>query len=260
MKTIAVIDIGKTNAKVAFGRSRPVRGNGGAQDRKTASSPKASTRISTLSVCTASSRRASLRCMKRRRSMRSRSPLMGATAVLLDKNGDLALPLLDYEFTGPDTLAEAYEKVRPPFAETGAARLPMGLNIGAQIYWQEQTYPERFAAVASILTYAQYWSYRLTGVLSTELTSLGCPYRSMEPLYRRFFYHGRCPWLASAVCAGAPRQRYSRRLDAAGRTGCQPAGGAAGLLRYPRFQLLALAACADAGRHPSRSCPPAPGW
>ena len=69
----------------------------------------------------------------------------------------------------------------------------------------------------------------------------------MEPLYRRFFYHGRCPWLASAVCAGAPRQRYSRRLDAAGRTGCQPAGGAAGLLRYPRFQLLALAACADAG-------------
>lgn len=98
----------------------------------------------------------------------------GATAVLLDDAGDLALPVLDYEFTGPDALAEEYDRVRAPFAETGSARLPMGLNVGAQLFWQERTFPEHFAKVKTILTYAQYWSYRLTGVKANELTSLGC--------------------------------------------------------------------------------------
>lgn len=173
MKTIAVIDIGKTNAKVALVdldrlEETAVRktANGVVTEglyphfdverlwrfiTESLAALNAETSIDAISVTT-----------------------HGATAVLLDKNGNLALPLLDYEFTGPDTVAEDYDKVRPPFAETGAARLPMGLNIGAQIYWQEWTFPDQFANVASILTYAQYWSYRLTGVLSTELTSLGC--------------------------------------------------------------------------------------
>ncbi|MBP2235671.1 sugar (pentulose or hexulose) kinase [Sinorhizobium kostiense] len=98
----------------------------------------------------------------------------GATAVLLEEEGGLALPVLDYEFAGPDGLAEDYGKVRPPFAETGSARLPMGLNVGAQLFWQQRRFPEQFARVATILTYAQYWSYRLTGVRTNELTSLGC--------------------------------------------------------------------------------------
>ncbi|WEZ84436.1 FGGY-family carbohydrate kinase [Rhizobium sp. 32-5/1] len=173
MKTIAVIDIGKTNAKVAL---VDLESFTEIAVRKTANSVtsdglyphfdveklwrfivdslgelNAEVPIDAISVTT-----------------------HGATAVLLDENGDLALPLLDYEFTGPDTLASDYERLRPPFSETGAARLPMGLNIGAQIYWQEQTFPQEFAKVATILTYAQYWSYRLSGVLANELTSLGC--------------------------------------------------------------------------------------
>ncbi|WP_077962385.1 FGGY-family carbohydrate kinase [Ensifer adhaerens] len=98
----------------------------------------------------------------------------GATAVVLDASGNLALPVLDYEHSGPDSLAAEYDDIRPPFAETGSARLPMGLNVGAQLYWQQKTFPDDFARVASILTYAQYWTYRLTGTLSNELTSLGC--------------------------------------------------------------------------------------
>src|SRR6187402_2588992 len=43
----------------------------------------------------------------------------GATAALVDAKGDLVLPVLDYEFDGPDRLRETYEKVRPPFAQTG---------------------------------------------------------------------------------------------------------------------------------------------
>lgn len=98
----------------------------------------------------------------------------GATAVVLDASGNLALPVLDYEHAGPDSLAAEYDNVRPPFSETGSARLPMGLNVGAQLYWQQKTFPDDFARVASVLTYAQYWTYRLTGTLCNELTSLGC--------------------------------------------------------------------------------------
>ena len=42
----------------------------------------------------------------------------GATAALLDADGGLALPILDYEHDGPDTLAADYDAVRPPFAES----------------------------------------------------------------------------------------------------------------------------------------------
>lgn len=97
----------------------------------------------------------------------------GAAAALVDGTGALALPILDYEHTGPDTLP-AYDMLRPPFAETGAPRLPMGLNLGAQIYWQARTFPQDFARTRHILTLPQYWSFRLTGIPSSEATSLGC--------------------------------------------------------------------------------------
>ncbi|PDT51004.1 MULTISPECIES: FGGY-family carbohydrate kinase [Sinorhizobium] len=110
----------------------------------------------------------------------------GATAVLLDQAGELALPVLDYEFAGPDALAEEYGRARPAFSETGSARLPMGLNVGAQLFWQQRAFPEQFAKVATILTYAQYWSYRLTGVATNELTSLGCHTDLWNPLTAAF--------------------------------------------------------------------------
>src|SRR5262245_43794436 len=81
----------------------------------------------------------------------------GATAALIDREGKLALPVLDYEYDGPDLLAPGYNVFRPDFSESGSPRLPFGLNLGAQIFWQQQTFPERFAEVASILMYPQYW-------------------------------------------------------------------------------------------------------
>ncbi|OJF94258.1 carbohydrate kinase [Rhizobium sp. 58] len=173
MKTIAVIDIGKTNAKVAL---VDLDSFAEIAVRKTANGVTSNGIYPHFDVETLW--RFILDSLGE---LHAEIPIdaisvttHGATAVLLDRNGALALPLLDYEFGGPDSLAKAYDAIRPPFAETGAARLPMGLNIGAQIYWQEQTFPEAFAQVDSILTYAQYWSYRLSGVLANELTSLGC--------------------------------------------------------------------------------------
>ena len=98
----------------------------------------------------------------------------GATAALVDGNGDLALPVLDYESPAPDALTERYDEVRPAFSETGSPRLPVGLNLGAQLFWQQAAYPARFAEVAAILMYPQYWVCRLTGIAANEVTSLGC--------------------------------------------------------------------------------------
>lgn len=98
----------------------------------------------------------------------------GATGVLVDASGELALPVLDYEFDGPDALARDYDTIRPAFSETGTPRLPAGLNLGAQLFWQQKRFPADFARTAAMLMYPQYWALRLTGVAASEVTSLGC--------------------------------------------------------------------------------------
>ncbi|MBX5151375.1 carbohydrate kinase [Rhizobium lentis] len=98
----------------------------------------------------------------------------GAAAALLDRNGALAMPVIDYEHEYPEAIRDAYTALRPSFAETFSPRLAMGLNVGAQLHYQKSVFPQQFAAVETILTYAQYWAARLTGVAANELTSLGC--------------------------------------------------------------------------------------
>ncbi|MBB4567046.1 FGGY-family carbohydrate kinase [Rhizobium leucaenae] len=98
----------------------------------------------------------------------------GASAVLLGEDGSLALPVLDYEHRYPEAVQEAYEHLRPPFSETFSPRLSGGLNVGAQIHYQKSVFPNEFAGVSTILTYPQYWALRLTGVAANEVTSLGC--------------------------------------------------------------------------------------
>lgn len=98
----------------------------------------------------------------------------GACVALLAADGSLSAPILDYEFSGPETLADTYDAIRPSFSETGSPRLSMGLNIGAQLYWQFQEDPELKARTKTIVTYPQYWGHRLTGVAATDVTSLGC--------------------------------------------------------------------------------------
>jgi sugar (pentulose or hexulose) kinase len=98
----------------------------------------------------------------------------GACAALLDGAGELVTPVLDYEYDAVNELASSYNSVRPNFSETGSPRLPMGLNLGAQIYWLFETFPALRSKVSHIVTYPQYWISRLTGICRNEATSLGC--------------------------------------------------------------------------------------
>ncbi|MBT9372725.1 FGGY-family carbohydrate kinase [Rhizobium sp. CSW-27] len=98
----------------------------------------------------------------------------GACGVLLDAEGALALPVLDYEHVYPAEIRAAYAALRPPFAETFSPALSGGLNLGAQIHYQKTAFADAFARVRTILTYPQYWAFRLTGIVANEVTSLGC--------------------------------------------------------------------------------------
>ena len=86
---------------------------------------------------------------------------------------ELALPLLDYEHD-ISAIDGAYNPLRGKFSETLSPSLPGGLNAGRQIFWLQATYPREFARVNAILPYPQYWGFRLSGAKASEVTSIGC--------------------------------------------------------------------------------------
>ena len=97
----------------------------------------------------------------------------GASGVVAGEQG-LALPMLDYEDKGPEEIEPQYAKLRPPFAQSLSAPAAGGLNLGRQWAYQKWRFPEQFARAKYLLTYPQYWSWRLTGIAASEVTSLGC--------------------------------------------------------------------------------------
>ncbi|GGD10359.1 FGGY-family carbohydrate kinase [Aureimonas glaciei] len=97
----------------------------------------------------------------------------GAACALVDAEG-LVLPVLDYEHDLAGPISDDYEALRPDFAETQSPRLPKGLNVGNQLYWLQRRFPSAFGRATHFLTYPQYWAFRLTGVAACEITSLGC--------------------------------------------------------------------------------------
>ena len=110
----------------------------------------------------------------------------GACVALLDINGNLAAPILDYEHSGPDDIAAEYDVIRPSFSETGSPRLPFGLNVGAQLYWMLGKDIGLLNRTDCIVTYPQYWGHRLTGVAATDITSLGCHTDLWNPYKNQF--------------------------------------------------------------------------
>ena len=98
----------------------------------------------------------------------------GACAALLAPDGSLAAPILDYEHEYPASIIAAYDAIKPDFAQTGSPRMFGGLNIGAQLHYQFTTDLTLRDRTAQIVTYPQFWGHRLTGVSATDVTSMGC--------------------------------------------------------------------------------------
>jgi sugar (pentulose or hexulose) kinase len=108
----------------------------------------------------------------------------GAGAAVVDDQSGLVLPPLDYEHPIPASLREAYSAQRDPFTFTGSPALPDGLNLGAQLFFLESLQPGLLSGQRRILPWAQYWSWVLSGVAASEVTSLGCHTDLWRPFAR----------------------------------------------------------------------------
>lgn len=100
----------------------------------------------------------------------------GAGFVALGGEGTAQGPLfapIDYEQSPPDAIMADYRRARDRFTLTGSPALPDGLNLGTQVYWMDRHYPDAMAG-ATLLPWAQYWAWFLSGVAVSETTSLGC--------------------------------------------------------------------------------------
>ena len=109
-------------------------------------------------------------------------PVAHGAAVAVVRDGRLACPPMDYEEPLPAAARAFYDSERDSFTLTGSPALPDGLNIGAQLHRLEQLRPGLLAPGATILPWAQYWAWRLSGVAASEVTSLGCHTDLWRPL------------------------------------------------------------------------------
>ncbi len=170
---VAVIDIGKTNAKLALvdldiGSEIAVRR---IANRQLRSGPYPHADIAGIwdFLCQ------SLADLNRQTPIDAISATThGASAALVTATGGLALPVLDYEHRGPDDCEAEYARARPAFSQSLTPRLPGGLNLGKQLFWQARRFSAEFSRAKWILPYPQYWGFRLSGVAATEITSIGC--------------------------------------------------------------------------------------
>jgi L-fuculokinase len=108
----------------------------------------------------------------------------GAAGVLVTDEG-VAAPPVDYEFDGFAGVDPEYDALRPPFEESLAPNLPRGLNLGRQIFYVERTFPKAFARARAFLAWPQYWSWRLSGVMASEVTSIAAHSDLWRPMEGR---------------------------------------------------------------------------
>jgi sugar (pentulose or hexulose) kinase len=101
-------------------------------------------------------------------------PVAHGAAAAWVRHDRLVQPPLDYEQPIPHAMRREYDVQRDPFALTGSPALPDGLNLGAQLHYLEALQGAPIPDSISILPWAQYWSWLLSGVISADLTNLGC--------------------------------------------------------------------------------------
>jgi sugar (pentulose or hexulose) kinase len=105
-------------------------------------------------------------------------PVGHGAGVAALRGGALAFAPVDYEAAIPAEVMARYRAARDPFAVTGSPALPHGLNLGAQLWLLEE---QGALAGVTLLPWAQYWAWFLTGVAVSEASSLGCHTDLWEP-------------------------------------------------------------------------------
>jgi sugar (pentulose or hexulose) kinase len=205
---VAVLDVGKTNVKLAlFAPDGALLWDRSQPNRPLPGPPYLHTDIEAIWAFFLSS----LAQGAKLHAIESIVPTAhGAAAVLVDDRG-LVMPMIDYEEPGVEAIEPEYAKIRPPFSRTHSPPNVNGLNVGRQLAWQRSILPEAFARARNLLFYPQYWSWRMSGVAANEFTSAGCHTDLWLPgegraseLVGSLGLEGRVPPLASAWASLGP--------------------------------------------------------
>jgi sugar (pentulose or hexulose) kinase len=109
----------------------------------------------------------------------------GCTGALIGRDS-LAWPIVDYESVPPAEIEEAFAPLVPDFRETFSPALPTCLNFGKQLFWIEETEPQIWARTEAIVSYPQFWCWKLGALPVSELTSLACHTHLWSPRHNDF--------------------------------------------------------------------------
>lgn len=168
-QTVAVLDIGKTNVKLALFDDGRLLWEKSAPNRVLPGPPYPHEDVESAWTFFIDA----LREAARTHQISAIVPTAhGAAGALIGEN-ELAAPVMDYEFTGVEGIEPEYAGLRPPFSESLSPNLPAGLNLGRQLAYQKWRWPDLFAKARHFVGYPQYWAWRLSGVAVSEVTTLG---------------------------------------------------------------------------------------
>lgn len=168
-QTVAVLDIGKTNVKLAlFDDGRLLREKS-APNRVLPGPPYPHEDVESAWTFFLDA----LREAARTHQVSAIVPTAHGAAGALIGESELAAPVMDYEFTGVEVIEPEYAGLRPPFSESLSPKVPAGLNLGRQLAYQKWRWPDVFAKARHFVGYPQYWAWRLSGVAVSEVTTLG---------------------------------------------------------------------------------------
>jgi sugar (pentulose or hexulose) kinase len=102
----------------------------------------------------------------------------GANCVCIGADGKPALPCVYYTHEpGADFHRRFYERFGPAVElqeRTGTPAFAALLNFSKGIRFAQERFPEAFKNVQTILPFAQYWGFRLTGKAAVESTYMCC--------------------------------------------------------------------------------------
>lgn len=96
----------------------------------------------------------------------------GSGGVLVGEDGPAA-PMIDYEQPLPARIDRAYAAMAGPYLERGSPVMLGATHLARQLLWLEEEFPEAFARGRRFLGLPQYWAWRLSGAVVSEVTILG---------------------------------------------------------------------------------------
>lgn len=175
-QVIAVLDIGKTNKKVAFYDEQMKLVS--LESESFPAVPFKDVRVEQVEAIEGWFLEVLEKSSKKYEVVSISITTHGAAAVCLDENGSLTVPPLDYTTEVDEDVHEAFfRKLGSREAlqkETCTAEIRPIINVAKMLFFASRHFPAEFAKTRHILLYPQYFAWRLTGKMLADYTYAGC--------------------------------------------------------------------------------------